>query len=95
MLVNLTPHTYDEWPVYLTHPLLGLKQGNLNNLTLPKSSHVTKHLPSFDLSTALISSPSEHGGHIPYTYHPYIHVQVDHAISLATSICIGELELTS
>ena len=56
--------------MYLTHPLFNLTQGNLKSLILPKSSQVTKHLPSFDLSTALISSPSEHGGHIPYTYHP-------------------------
>ena len=54
----------------------------MNNLTKPKSSPVTNTFPFFDLSTLLISVPSEQGGNIPYTGHPKTHVHEDHFSSL-------------
>lgn len=88
--MNLTPHTYDEWPVYLMQPLFSWGHGYLKSLIFPKSSHDTKHLPSLERSVAFTSSPSEHYGQIPYTYHPYIHVHVAQDISFAVAVSIAE-----
>ena len=57
-------------------------QGYLNNLTLPKSSAVANTSLAVVLSTELISEPSEHGGHIPYTGQPMIHVHESQCSSL-------------
>ena len=57
-----------------------MKFGYLNSLTKPKSSPVA--ITVSHLSTEFISVPSEHGGYMPYTGHPKVHVQELHFSSL-------------
>lgn len=64
-VINLTLVTCEEWPIYLVKQAVSTGQGYLNNFTIPKSSAVASTVPSSDLSHALISLPSAHGGNIP------------------------------
>ena len=56
--------------------------GYLKSFTLEKSSPVTKYVLLFDLSTALISLPSEQGGHIPWDCQLNLAVNVDQVYPL-------------
>ena len=69
--------------MYLLKLAFSTGHGYLNNLTIPKSSPVAKTVPSGALSQALISVPSAHGGNIPYTGHPRVHVHVYQTSSLS------------
>lgn len=80
--MNLTPVIWELWPAYFVKELFSTIEGNLKSLILLKSSAVAMTSPEGALSTELISSPLEQGGHIPCVGHPSVRFQEAHFSSL-------------